>query len=74
MPIRHLSRVLGTRSSRKTLGVYLSTFFVMEAHRVYSPRPGVTQPSEHTSNLSRGYMLFSIYNTLAGLAGSNFYV
>ena len=34
MHIRHLSRVLGTRSSRKTLGVYLSTFFVIEAHRV----------------------------------------
>ena len=33
MHIRHLSRVLGTRSSRKTLGVYLSTFFVIEAHR-----------------------------------------
>ena len=33
MHIRHLSRVLGTCSSRKTLGVYLSTFFVIEAHR-----------------------------------------
>ena len=34
MHIRHLSRVLGTRSGGKTFGVYLSTFFVIEAHLV----------------------------------------
>ena len=33
MHIRHLSRILGSRSSQKNLWVYLSTFFVIEAHR-----------------------------------------
>ena len=33
--IRHLVRVPGTRSSRKTFGVYPSTFSTLEDHRVY---------------------------------------
>ena len=34
--IRHLVRVPGTRSSRKTFGVYPSTFSALEDHRAHS--------------------------------------